>query len=161
MGAFSISAFQGNPGHMAGTLNGVNVESRGGDGVVVGGSARGARDGMFSIGPYHLVGLANGGRVGDLPYDIFNRDGKYFLDPKALYGNIFDNGGLLQPGLSLTYNGTGQPERVLTPAATEEYERGSDIDYSRLAAAILAGQRDMPERIGREVGKHLTKGGRA
>jgi TP901 family phage tail tape measure protein len=35
-------------GHMAGTLGGVNVESRGGDGVVIGASARGYADAGFS-----------------------------------------------------------------------------------------------------------------
>ncbi|WP_407563306.1 hypothetical protein [Streptomyces sp. 184] len=35
-------------GHTAGTLGGVNVESRGGDGVLVGGRARGAHHPMFS-----------------------------------------------------------------------------------------------------------------
>jgi TP901 family phage tail tape measure protein len=35
-------------GHMAGTLGGVNVESRGGDGVVVGAAARGYMDGGFN-----------------------------------------------------------------------------------------------------------------
>ncbi|MFC5947080.1 hypothetical protein ACFQH9_02155 [Pseudonocardia lutea] len=35
-------------GHMAGTLAGMNVESRGGDGVVVGGRARGASDRLFN-----------------------------------------------------------------------------------------------------------------
>ncbi|NJP75688.1 hypothetical protein, partial [Streptomyces sp. C1-2] len=35
-------------GHTAGTLNGVNVESRGGDGIVVGGRARSYRDGLFT-----------------------------------------------------------------------------------------------------------------
>jgi hypothetical protein len=34
----------GGIGHMAGTLLGVNVESRGGQGVVVGSSARGAHE---------------------------------------------------------------------------------------------------------------------
>lgn len=29
-------------------------------------------------------------------------------------GGVFDNGGLLQPGLSMVYNGTGEPEPVLT-----------------------------------------------
>lgn len=45
----SIGAFKGNPGHMAGTLNGTNVESSGGVGVRVGGSARGASNGMFNV----------------------------------------------------------------------------------------------------------------
>jgi hypothetical protein len=63
-------------GHMAGTLGGVNVESRGGDGVVVGGSARGARSGMFG-GPYALR-LAMGGVVGDPPWDQLDPRGKYY-----------------------------------------------------------------------------------
>jgi tetratricopeptide (TPR) repeat protein len=63
-------------GHMAGTLGGVNVESRGGDGVVVGGSARGARSGMFG-GPFALR-LAMGGIVGDPPWDQLDPRGKYY-----------------------------------------------------------------------------------
>jgi hypothetical protein len=47
-------------GHMAGTLAGVNVESRGGDGVVVGPGARGYNDPGFSQ-VYHLAGLVKGG----------------------------------------------------------------------------------------------------
>lgn len=46
-------------GHMAGTLAGMNVESRGGTGVVVGSGARGWNDPGFSTNA-HLVGLANG-----------------------------------------------------------------------------------------------------
>ncbi|NUT08181.1 MAG: phage tail tape measure protein [Hamadaea sp.] len=49
-GAFTIGSTPDSGdgiGHMAGTLHGVNVESRGGQGVVVGGSARGAHDGLF------------------------------------------------------------------------------------------------------------------
>lgn len=45
---FGIGWFVGNPGHMAGTLAGTNVESSGGVGVRVGGGARGARDSMFN-----------------------------------------------------------------------------------------------------------------
>ena len=46
-------------GHMAGTLNKVNVESAGGVGVRVGGSARGYRDSGFT----NFAGLAKGGLV--------------------------------------------------------------------------------------------------
>ncbi|MDX3324751.1 hypothetical protein PV405_08730 [Streptomyces sp. ME02-6979-3A] len=35
-------------GHTAGTINGVNVESRGGDGVVIGSRARSYKDGLFT-----------------------------------------------------------------------------------------------------------------
>ncbi|MEV5851400.1 phage tail tape measure protein [Streptomyces anulatus] len=47
-------------GHTAGTLNGVNVESRGGDGVVVGSRARSYMDPMFTH-TYGLRGFADGG----------------------------------------------------------------------------------------------------
>ena len=72
-GRFNVGWFKGNPGHTAGTLNGVNVESRGGRGVVVGAGARGARDGLFNSGVWHLKGYAKGGKVraGDPPYDGF------------------------------------------------------------------------------------------
>lgn len=46
-GLFTIGVMQGNPGHMAGTLGGLNVESRGGRGVIVGTGARGAKDPLF------------------------------------------------------------------------------------------------------------------
>lgn len=74
-GRFNIGWFKGNPGHTAGTLNGVNVESRGGRGVVVGAGARGASDKLFSSGVWHLKGYAKGGKVrhGDPPYDGFGQ----------------------------------------------------------------------------------------
>lgn len=58
-------------GHTAGTLNGVNVESRGGDGVVIGGSARSYKDRLFT---HHYgftgKGYADGGkpRPGELAW---------------------------------------------------------------------------------------------
>lgn len=72
-GRYEVGWFKGNPGHMAGTLNGTNVESRGGRGVVIGSGARGARDQLFTSGVYHLKGYARGGKVGvgDPPYDGF------------------------------------------------------------------------------------------
>lgn len=45
---FEVGITNAGVGHTAGTLNGVNVESRGGKGVVVGKGARGAGDGMFT-----------------------------------------------------------------------------------------------------------------
>lgn len=80
-GRFSIGSFRGNPGHMAGTLLGYNVESRGGDGVVVGPAARGARDGLFGGNVWHLKGFAQGGAVeakGDPPFDLISPLGKHF-----------------------------------------------------------------------------------
>lgn len=63
-GAFTIGAtrsYNGGVGHMAGTLGGLNVESRGGQGVVVGDSARGYKDPGFNM-IYHL------GDSGDFGY---------------------------------------------------------------------------------------------
>lgn len=50
-------------GHTAGTINGVNVESRGGDGVVVGSRARSYRDSMFTHRyGFAAKGYADGGK---------------------------------------------------------------------------------------------------
>lgn len=46
-GQFTVGAFTGNPGHVAGTLDGMNVESTNGS-VRVGSAARGANDSMFT-----------------------------------------------------------------------------------------------------------------
>lgn len=48
-------------GHTAGTINGVNVESRGGDGVVIGSRARSYHDPLFTD-VYGFKGYADGGR---------------------------------------------------------------------------------------------------
>ncbi|WP_406323117.1 hypothetical protein [Streptomyces sp. NBC_01637] len=74
-------------GHTAGTLAGVNVESRGGAGVVVGKGARGWNDRLFQS--HYGFALAIG-------------------NPK-----LYDNGGYLPPGLNLVANGTGKPEPIL------------------------------------------------
>jgi gas vesicle protein len=116
-GAFEIGWFTGNPGHTAGTVNGVNVESRGGRGVIVGAGARGASDSLFNSGIFHLQGFAKGGKVGDGPFDLLNPRGKHYLGedyarqilPKAL---SFDSGGMLPTGYSMVHNGTGKPEPV-------------------------------------------------
>ncbi|WP_181785067.1 hypothetical protein [Streptomyces phytophilus] len=63
---YQIGVTHSGVGHTAGTLGGVNVESRGGDGVLVGGRARGANHPMFSsvygfapsIGGGSITGIA-------------------------------------------------------------------------------------------------------
>lgn len=84
-------------GHTAGTLGGMNVESRGGDGVIVGSRARGYNDSLFQ----DWYGFA-----------------------PAL--GTFDSGGYLQPGMNLAYNGTGRPEPVLTVGQLDRLTSGSD-----------------------------------
>jgi hypothetical protein len=71
-GAYSIGWRTGNPGHMAGTINGVNVESKGSTGPIVGKNARGARNSLFTH-IAHLKGYAKGGAIeGDAAWDYLN-----------------------------------------------------------------------------------------
>lgn len=146
-GSFSIGSFRGNPGHMAGTINGVNVESAGGVGVRVGPSARGARDALFS-GLYHLRGYAKGGAVGDAPFDLLSSRGRNFLGETLRRELLFDAGGELPNG-GLAVNRSGKPERILTAAQTRSFDglvrvldrrptegsggnTGDGIDYQKL-----------------------------
>lgn len=106
---FMVGAVHGNPGHVAGTLNGVNVESTGSAGVRVGKSARGWNDSLFR---YHY-GLAKGGVIGDLPFDILNRKGKQY-NP-FMRATLMDNGGVFAPGsTTLVKNATSETEAALT-----------------------------------------------
>lgn len=110
-----VRPLAGKLGHMAGTLNGVNVEEAGGVGLRIGKSARGWNNPMFSW----RGGLAGGGMVGDLPYDTLDPNGQHY-DPaiadliKQLKVGRYDAGGMLQPGLTLAHNATGKPEPVFT-----------------------------------------------
>jgi phage-related minor tail protein len=81
---FTVGITNAGVGHTAGTLNGVNVESRGGAGVVVGSKARSYRDSLFT-------------------------DWYGFAPSKK-----FDSGGWLMPGARMTANETGKPEPVFT-----------------------------------------------
>lgn len=58
---FMVGITNSGVGHTAGTLNGVNVESRGGDGVVVGSGARSYNDRLFTDW-YGLKGYSKGTR---------------------------------------------------------------------------------------------------
>lgn len=60
---FQIGITNAGVGHTAGTINGVNVESRGGDGVVVGPRARSHRDFLFTHRyGFAAKGYADGGK---------------------------------------------------------------------------------------------------
>ncbi|WP_431870799.1 tape measure protein [Nocardiopsis eucommiae] len=91
-------------GHMAGTLMGVNVES-GGRGVQVGSGARGTRSFPHQFGFKPVAGDRVAGSI--------------TADEPMLY----DQGGMLKPGLQLVYNGTGKPETVRTAAQEARVER--------------------------------------
>ncbi|MFE3122367.1 hypothetical protein ACFXHD_02985, partial [Streptomyces hydrogenans] len=92
---FTIGITNSGVGHTAGTLGGVNVESRGGDGVIVGSRARGSNSMLFR--------------------DV------YGFTPAASY----DSGGFLQPGMNLAFNGTGKPEPVLTTGQFDALSRSA------------------------------------
>src|SRR4030095_13635180 len=117
-GAFSVGWFKGNPGHTAATVNGVNIEARGGRGVVMGSAARGARNSLFT-NLAHVKGFARGGKAtgGDLPFDLLNPHGQGYLGNNVLRQlgiKTFDGGGRWHTG-TLGYNGSGQTETVRTP----------------------------------------------
>lgn len=89
---FMIGITNAGVGHTAGTLGGVNVESRGGDGILVGSRARGYNNSLFTD--------------------------RYGFQPATMY----DNGGVLAPGATMAVNKTGRPERVLTADQTAQVD---------------------------------------
>ncbi|MFE9125008.1 hypothetical protein ACFYOF_06230 [Streptomyces sp. NPDC007148] len=88
---FMIGITNAGVGHTAGTIAGVNVESRGGAGVIVGPRARSYRDSLFTS--------------------------RWGFAPAAKY----DSGGLLQPGATLAINKTRKPEAILTAEEHEAF----------------------------------------
>lgn len=90
---FMIGITNAGVGHTAGTIGGVNIESRGGDGVVIGKRARSYKDSLFTS--------------------------RWGFAPAAK----FDSGGLLQPGATMAVNATGRPERILDPQQTALFEQ--------------------------------------
>ncbi|MFB7212697.1 phage tail tape measure protein [Streptomyces sp. NPDC056255] len=66
---YMIGVTNAGVGHTAGTLNGVNIESRGGDGVVIGSRARSYHDPLFTD-TYGFKGYADGGspRPGEIAW---------------------------------------------------------------------------------------------
>jgi acid phosphatase family membrane protein YuiD len=117
-GAFEVGWFTGSPGHTAATVNGVNIESRGGRGVVMGAAARGARNALFTRHA-HVKGFAGGGRVsgsgGDAAFDVLDPRGKAFAGREVLRAlgiEDFDTGGRWRSG-TLGVNLSGKTETVV------------------------------------------------
>ncbi|MFD0721301.1 phage tail tape measure protein [Streptomyces globosus] len=119
---FMIGITNEGVGHTAGTLGGMNVESRGGDGVVVGNRARGYNSPLF----HDWYGFA-----------------------PAL--KKFDDGGWLQPGLTLAYNATGRPEPVLTSGQWAAMNRGGGGGDHRSYQITLQGSHMTAEEQAAEL----------
>lgn len=164
-GAFKIGWFTGNPGHVAATVNGVHMESRGGDGIVVNGmGGKSSRGSTYSYFTRHgsLKGFAEGGILpGDPPFDLLSKRGRHYkpglLEALIAARQSFDNGvGRLQPGYNLTYNGTGKDEWLSpqdsTPIIINITVEGSVIQERDLAKTITSAVRDELKRIGNRNG---------
>jgi phage-related minor tail protein len=183
-GNFMIGSRRGNPGHMAGTILGTNVESSGGVGVHMGASARGARNSLFT-GLYHLKGYKDGGPVGDAPFDLLSPEGKQYAGDELRRAALYDTGGILNPG-AVGRNRSGRPERVLSGRQTDAFDQmvrvidrgmrggsggspaGGDIDYQKLGdhvtrAFIRAGVsvKMDSKTVGQIIGKTANTLGRA
>lgn len=135
-GRFMVGWFKGNPGHTAATINGVNFESRGGRGVVVGSGARGAYDGLFT-NRAKVKGFADGGKVGDAPFDLLDPSGKDYVGRNFLKQvgiGVYDRGGSWPTG-TLGYNGSGKTEHVVPGDGTIKLHPDS---VNAIADAIVA-----------------------
>ena len=136
-----VRPLSGKFGHMAGTLNGVNVESAGGVGVRVGGSARGAHSSMFSW----RGGLAKGGVIGDLPFDLLDPRGERYNPELAdlLHRAGYHRGGAI--------GANGAPERVLSPRQNRNYEDLVRVMDRRGGGGVVHNHYHFPNYIGSQA----------
>lgn len=153
-GRFMVGWFNGNPGHTAATINGVNFESRGGKGVVTGSGARGAYDGLFT-NRAKVKGFADGGKVGDLPYDLIDPRGKAYRGKtmlKQLGVGVYDQGGAWPTG-TLGINTSGKTETVVPGDGTMTV-RLSDEDrrlLSDVRAKVYLDTREISDGVSRRA----------
>jgi hypothetical protein len=168
MGAFTVGSTRdagGGIGHMAGTINGVNVESRGGEGVVVGPRARGASNSLFGGNVWHLKGFARGGAVlpGDPPFDLLSPRGRRFrpdladmLSAVTHSGHLAMSGGgvIREPVLGIGRSGRSYsfaengPETV-TPG------RGGVTVVVNLNGPVLGNAREIARQLAPELEQQL------
>ncbi|WP_405766693.1 hypothetical protein OG539_16390 [Actinacidiphila glaucinigra] len=126
---FQIGITNAGVGHTAGTLAGVNVESRGGRGVVVGSGARGWNDSLFTD--------------------------HYGFAPALGNAKLYDDGGYLMPGLHLIANGTGKPEPVFTSGQWDDIRAaksgGGGDNY--FDVTVMMGTKDITDIVDVQVSK--------
>jgi len=117
------------PGHTAALVGGLHAEAYGGNGTPLAIGRIGERLSYYTS-KLHLPGFAQGGQISDA--QLGSREARLmsFLRrgwPEPPKGNVslnellkvnpggtYDSGGMLPPGYSTVYNGTGSPEPVLT-----------------------------------------------
>src|SRR5690606_29953609 len=114
-----------------GTLGGTKVESRGGEGVVVGPRARGHNSGLFTDW--------------------------YGFKP----GKKYDNGGWLQPGATRAVNKTGKPEPILTASQWADVstlaQRGaSGLQGARLVL-VTSGGKEFEAYVDQRADKRINE----
>ncbi|MEU9065815.1 phage tail tape measure protein [Streptomyces sp. NPDC048306] len=154
-------------GHTAGTINGVNVESRGGDGVVVGSNARSYKNSLFTH-RYGFTGYAGGGRprpgevawVGERGPELVQfGGGQTVLDHdssiRKVGAAVVES---MSRGVSVQAPAAGLPARAVVPAAAgRSGEAGGDtynfyprtLDMTVRDLELLERQRDARARVGR------------
>lgn len=143
-GQFMVGWFQGNPGHTAATIRGVNYESAGGVGVRVGGNARGAYNSLFTnrakVKGFAKGGTPDEGRKGDLPFDLVDPRGDRFMGPgflKQMGISVKDKGGVWKSG-TLAANLSGHNETVVAGGNDDGSIRLDDDTIRRMAEAFAA-----------------------
>lgn len=128
--AYTVGITNAGVGHTAGTLSGVNVESRGGDGVLVGKKARGANSMLFrDVYGYKPLAYSAGGMIPT---------------------QRMDSGGTLPRGLSLVNNTTGAPETL-----SRQRDGSGEVHYHyHLEGAVIGSAKqfeDMVVQANREI----------
>ncbi|WP_157874410.1 hypothetical protein [Streptomyces sp. AcH 505] len=122
--AFQVGITAKGVGHTAGTLSGVNVECRGGQGCIVGKGARGAHDAYFdSVYGYDPLKYARGGMIPT---------------------QRMDSGGTLPKGLSLVNNTTGAPERLERVRGSGE---GDQYNFDFRGSVIAGGKKQVEDMV--------------
>ncbi|MFJ9110472.1 hypothetical protein [Streptomyces sp. NPDC102283] len=135
---FQIGITNNGVGHTAGTLAGVNVESRGGDGVVVGKGARGWNDSLFTdhygfapaIGK-KIAGYASGGypNIGEMAW--VGEQGPellQFLTPTQVHSN--------SDSMAMTRSMRSIPTNGATPTFNVNVEARTYLDGREVAGVI-------------------------
>lgn len=127
----NIGAFKGSPGHMAGTIGGVNVESSGSAGVRVGGGARGASTSMFKIRAH----LADRGGIFGPGEAVLNLSGRA---ERALTGRQNESFERLVAAVDGPRPASGGPARVATglPPTSRGPTVAVQVDVARIVASV-------------------------